>query len=176
MKLWKTILIPTLSLFVICLVVAGALAGSNAITARKIEELNRRNTEALMKQVLPAEAYEEVSAEGGTVYRASSGGAAAGYVIVTAAKGYGGDVQVMTGFDETGAITNIDIVACDDETPGLGQRVKERAFLDQFVGKAEKTVLKTDVDAITGATISSTAVNQAVNDARSIWEQIEGGE
>ena len=78
MKLWKTILIPTLSLFVICLVVAGALAGSNAITARKIEELNRRNTEALMKQVLPAEAYEEVSAEGGTVYRASSGGAAAG--------------------------------------------------------------------------------------------------
>ena len=44
------------------------------------------------------------------------------------------------------------------ETPGLGARIEEEEFLDQFIGKPEK------IDAITGATISSTAVIDTVEE------------
>ena len=81
-------------------------------------------------------------------------------------KGFGGNVYVELGLDEEGKIAEITIG--DDkfaETPGLGARAQEDEFKNQFIGKSGKLELGTDIDAIAGATITSQAVVDAVNEA-----------
>ena len=81
-------------------------------------------------------------------------------------KGFGGDVYVELGLDAEGKIAEITIG--DDkfaETPGLGARAQEDEFKNQFIGKTGKLELGTDIDAIAGATITSQAVVDAVNEA-----------
>jgi Na+-translocating ferredoxin:NAD+ oxidoreductase RnfG subunit len=94
----------------------------------------------------------------------------AGYVVTSSASGYGGDVRVITGINTEGRVTGVTILEMS-ETPGIGVKAGRPEWLAQFIQKtAEKGVSFTDegegrVDAITGATISSTAVLTAVNKA-----------
>jgi Na+-translocating ferredoxin:NAD+ oxidoreductase subunit G len=82
-------------------------------------------------------------------------------------KGYSGDIWIMVGFTMRGEIQNIFVIE-HKETPGLGSKMTVPAFVNQFLGKnPEKMKLKVkkdggDVDAITGATISSRAYAQAI--------------
>jgi len=91
-------------------------------------------------------------------------------------KGFGGDLGVMTGFHlQTGEIVGIGITTLS-ETPGLGSRVTEMEFSKQFssLGKDSKIMVKKDggeIDAITGATISSRAVCAAIANAQAVWEK-----
>jgi electron transport complex protein RnfG len=79
---------------------------------------------------------------------------------------------MITGIDRNGVIKGVRILE-HQETPGLGSKIneihpgeKEPHFLRQFIGKNGKTVaVKKDIDAITGATISSKAVTDAINKA-----------
>jgi Na+-translocating ferredoxin:NAD+ oxidoreductase subunit G len=88
-------------------------------------------------------------------------------VKAKSSKGYSGDVWLMVGFDVQGSILNIYVVD-HKETPGLGSKMSEAKFLKQFLGKNPSTMnLKVkkdggDVDAITGATISTRAFSEAV--------------
>ena len=81
-------------------------------------------------------------------------------------KGYGGDVWLMVGLLPDGSIQKISVLE-HHETPGLGTKMAEAPFKDQFVGKnpsAFKLKVKKDngdVDALSGATISSRAFSQA---------------
>ena len=85
-----------------------------------------------------------------------------GEVHTGSAKGFGGDVTVNATLDDAGVVTAIQIDA-NCETPGFGQRVMEEAdYQAQFIGK---TLPVEDVDALSGATITSTAVLEAVNSA-----------
>lgn len=86
-----------------------------------------------------------------------------GYAITgTSEKGFGGTVKTMIGYLPDGSINNI-VVLEQKETPGLGTKMKEPKFIQQFLGKnPESFVLKVkkdggQVDALTGATISSRA-------------------
>jgi Predicted NADH:ubiquinone oxidoreductase, subunit RnfG len=81
-------------------------------------------------------------------------------------KGYGGDVNVLVGFDvASDKLLGIQITT-HKETPGIGSRVEEPAFTKQFKGLAlEKAALKKDgggIDAISGATFSSIGAADAV--------------
>lgn len=82
-------------------------------------------------------------------------------------KGYSGDIWIMVGFNMTGEIQNIFVIE-HKETPGLGSKMTTPPFVNQFLGKnPEQMNLKVkkdggDVDAITGATISSRAYSQAI--------------
>ena len=82
-------------------------------------------------------------------------------------KGYNGLVKVLVGFNSDGSINNIAVLE-QNETPGLGTKIKNEAFIAQFRGKDPTTFkLKVkkdqgDVDALTGATISSRAFIEAV--------------
>jgi Na+-translocating ferredoxin:NAD+ oxidoreductase subunit G len=82
-------------------------------------------------------------------------------------KGYSGDIWIMVGFNMTGEIQNIFVIE-HKETPGLGSKMITPSFVNQFLGKnPEQMKLKVkkeggDVDAITGATISSRAYSQAI--------------
>ncbi len=83
-------------------------------------------------------------------------------------KGFGGDINVMVGMDiKRDKLTGIGITTMK-ETPGLGSRIADAAFTDQFPGKTlEKARLKSQggsVDAISGATISSMGVSAALDD------------
>ena len=96
-----------------------------------------------------------------------------GYVIVAHSNdSYGGVVKLSVGLKDDGTITGIEFLEISD-TPGLGLKAKEPAFKDQYVGKnaPELSVTKsgsaddTQINAISGATITSNATTNAVNAA-----------
>ena len=100
-------------------------------------------------------------------------GAAVGYVINSLSNdSYGGAVKVSVGFDADGTITGVGIREIND-TPGLGLKAKEPKFKDQYIGKNVDTLVVTklgasaenEIDAISGATVTSNAVTNAVNTA-----------
>ena len=78
--------------------------------------------------------------------------------------GFNGPIEIMVGYNPgEGKLLGIEILSMS-ETPGLGARIKEGAFTEQFKGKSaeDKFVAKEDVQAVSGATISSTAVANAI--------------
>ena len=85
-------------------------------------------------------------------------------------KGYGGDISIMVGISPDGSIINTAVMS-QKETPGLGTKMKEPKFKDQFKGKNPGSyILKVkkdggNVDAITAATISSRAYCEAIEKA-----------
>jgi electron transport complex protein RnfG len=91
-------------------------------------------------------------------------------------KGYAGKIPVTVGIDLAGIITGITIAGQGEilkETPGLGGRVLEPWFAEHFKGKtASQVKLKKDdgdIDAITGATVSSRAVCNGINKGTTIF-------
>lgn len=90
-----------------------------------------------------------------------------GYAFITKGKGYGGEISILVGINTEYVIKRITIIS-DTETPGLGTKIKENFFTDQFAGLSASDIsLSKDggkIDAITGATISSSAVVDAVRD------------
>lgn len=96
-----------------------------------------------------------------------------GYIVnATSNDGYGGAVQISVGITKEGALTGIEFLEIA-ETPGLGMNATNPEFKDQFKGKAAEslTVSKSgasadnEISAISGATITSNAVTNAVNAA-----------
>ena len=91
-------------------------------------------------------------------------------------QGFGGMLGVMVGFElETGNIAGVGITTLS-ETPGLGTRVTEPAFTDQFGGMSKDTIFKVkkdggQVDGISGATISSRAVAEAIGQAKASYDK-----
>lgn len=100
-------------------------------------------------------------------------GNAIGHIITASSDdSYGGTVKVSVGITNEGKITGVEILEISD-TPGLGMKATEPAFKDQYKDKTveEFTVTKTgstsdsEIDSISGATITSDAVTHAVNAA-----------
>jgi len=89
-----------------------------------------------------------------------------GYAFRVSPKGYGGAIDMVVGIDAKGKVMGIKILSMK-ETPGLGMKASESGFLKQFLGKTSKAPLKAkkDVDAITGATITSQAVANGIKQA-----------
>ena len=179
----KDIAKPALILFIICLITTFALAGTNAITKDKIAEINRQTEENNRQVVLPG-ATEFAESEDGTYVIGKSGGEIAGYVFTTKTKSYGGDIKVMTGIDKDGKVTGVAIVSISD-TPGLGLNAQREDFRNQYLQSAPEdgfTVIKSgsagdgQINAMTGATITSNAVTACVNEAVETYYKVKGGE
>ena len=181
----KDILVPTLALFLICLIATVLLALTNSVTAQTIEQNAAETANAARAEVLDAASFSEdaVEAQTGLTYCVGkdANGAEVGYVITAASKGYGGDVKVMVGYDLNGTISGFTILDCSNETPGLGQNSKKPEFMERFTGKSgELTVDKysnegQNIQAITAATITSKAVVKAVNTATEAFNHLTGG-
>lgn len=92
--------------------------------------------------------------------------------------GFGGDVGVMVGVElSTAQLAGVGVTTMS-ETPGVGTRVREPAFTDQFRGLAATAVLRVkkeggEIDAVTGATVSSRAVAEAVEQAVAVFREHE---
>lgn len=172
------ILKPVVVLLSICIIIPLALSLTNKLTSARIAALAEENEQKAMALLIKADSFEPQSfGEGEEKFdfniAKSQSGEVLGYIFVTAARGYGGDVSVMTAIGTDGKIIEISILDVANETPGLGQNVTKEAFYSQYEGKtADVKVLKNDansganqINAWTGATISSKAVNAAVNKA-----------
>jgi len=99
------------------------------------------------------------------IYVIYEDGEKAGYAFTAAGGGYGGNIDILVGLDSGFEIKGISILS-QTETPGLGARITESSFTDQFKGlSADSIALRSEggnIDAITGATISSRAVVEAI--------------
>ena len=104
------------------------------------------------------------------VYEGKDGADIVGYTVKVLPKGYGGEIELIVGISSDGKITGINIGNMS-ETPGLGAKAKESDFQSQFTDKpaSDLTLVKgsasseDEVSAISGATITSTAVTNGVN-------------
>ena len=186
MSKFKEIMIPTVALFVICLISTALLGGTNSLTAEKIRQVAADAAAKARTEVCKdATDFEEkqLTVDGSkyTCYIGkNANGETVGYTVTTQDKSYGGAIEVMTGFDAEGKITGIEILTIDD-TPGLGMNAKNDKFKGEYIGKSgELTVSKTasadnEIQAITGATITSKAVTRCVNLASKIMTETKGG-
>lgn len=171
MKREKISLRPTLILTVACLLAGLLLAGLNRLTTPIITENEARTANETYVALLPeADGFTQIPCdiEGVTAVMKADNGV--GYVILAQARGYGGQVPAAVAFSADGRILGVTMME-NSETPGLGQKVTEEAFPGQFAGRPPEAFTLEDIDAVTGATISSKAAVSAVNLAiEAFWE------
>lgn len=169
-----------LSLTLISLVAAACLGFVYEFTKEPIELSNLNKKVEAIKQVVPefnnnpySEMFRLPTGEGDSldVFPAKKDDAIVGFAVTTYTKnGFSGNIILMAGFKPDGTIINITVLE-HKETPGLGTKMAEPKFKDQFKDKnpAEFSLkVKKDggpVDAITAATISSRAFCDAIQRA-----------
>jgi len=176
-----------LALTITCAVSALALSVIHGLTEEPIEEQKRLATMRAVQEVLPPfdndpaqetlmitlEEDEVGARDTVTVYLGTQSGQITGAAFQTFGEGYGGFIDIMVGIDLEGKISGVKILE-HEETPGLGAKIEEPSFRDQFKGKSlDNSVLVNgnlavkndggDLDALTGATISPRGVSQAAS-------------
>ena len=117
----------------------------------------------LVKNVLPGAEQVEQRGEVFVGYRSDSRAEIVGYAGTAASSGYGGPVEILVGINPAGEILGVQVVD-HKETPGFFRRLREENFLSQFPGEGyqDSLTIGEDIDAASGATISSEAVARAL--------------
>ena len=162
-----------LTLLAITAVVAAALAGVNSITKPVIDKLTAEKTQQAIQTVLPGGYDREISDytdATGLVSKVYAG--ADGYAFEVTPGGFDNTITMMVGVDRDGKVLGISIVS-HTETAGLGAVAAAPTpagenFRNQFVGQSGSVAVSKDggeLDAITGATITSRAICDGVNAA-----------
>lgn len=163
----------------IAVIAAVALAAVNMITKEPIRQQNMAKANSALTAMFPeADAFEEmqISEELESAYTAKAGGQTVGYAATIASQGYGGPVEVIVGMGPDTTLRGISVGGSDfKETEGLGSKTKEPAFTDQFRGKQPPLTLGQDIEGVSGATITSSAVVEGTNRAAEILRGQMGG-
>ena len=160
----------TATLLIITSAVAVALAGVNMITAPVIDAQNAKKTQDAIELVLPGGG--EAVAFPATDLVSKVYASETGYAVEVTPGGFDNTITMMVGIDKAGKVLGISIIS-HTETAGLGAVAAAgtpsgEAFRDQFVGASGSVAVTKDagqIDAITGATITSRAVCDGVNAA-----------
>ncbi len=155
-------------LFVIAAVTALLLGLTDYVTRDRIAAIKAEKTAAAMQEVLPADSYETVEYTGADsrilgVQKASGGG----YIVSVRVPGSQDMIEMLVGVDESGRVSGVAIVEMA-ETAGLGAKAEDAAWRAQFVGAPGHVAVDKDggdIDALTGATVTSRAVADGVNAA-----------
>ncbi len=162
-----------ITLLIITSVVAAALALINSVTAPIIQKLNEEKTQEAIAAVLPGgynEVIENFDNQGGLVTKVYKGDN--GYAMEVIPSGFDGTITMMVGVDFEGNVLGISVVK-HTETAGLGAVAAAKteagtSFRSQFEGKTGTILVTKDggeINAITGATITSRAVCEGVSAA-----------
>ena len=173
-KLESTFRNMVLSLVIISMVAAGALAGIYILTEKNIALQEAQKQQAAILAVLPegCTVAEPEQINGLTVYKAYSGDQWIATAVETQEVGFDGPQVIMVGFDKDGAVLDY-VVLKQTETPGLGAHIDHwfkdavgnRSIIGKKAGALSVSKDGGDVDAITAATISSRAFLKAINKA-----------
>jgi len=154
-------------LFIVCGLAAGSLAVVNIVTRERIARWEKEQKQVALREVFAdADEFKEVAADRG--WEAWRKGQKVGHAFLSQPQGYSGPITLMFGVDSDGAITGLRVLS-HTETPGLGAKITSMHFREQFKNKRmEHLTLKKDnpgkgqIDAITGATISSRVVTKVL--------------
>lgn len=169
-------------LFAIAFVCTLILVVCNEITEPVIAKLQIQTENAAKTEVLPDAdgGFEDVKSEGVIeAYRGKDkAGKTVGYCFKTAPSGFGGAITMMVGVNTVGEVTGVKITEMA-ETPGLGAKASDENWIKQFINKkGNLSVTKTgnpgesEINAISGATITSKAVTDGVNTAVKAAQQL----
>jgi len=164
-----------LILLVITSVAGLILGGVNSMTAGIIEERALEESMEAIEAFFPESDGAGIVEDGDVlaydlvdeVYEVRQGDNIIGYTIKTVPNGYDGTIELLTGISMDGEITGVEVLS-QTETPGLGDRITNDEFKDQFVGQSSDA--EVGVDALSGATVSSNAVVNGVNAAANVFE------
>lgn len=148
----------------ICFLSSSVLAIVNSVTEPKIRQQKEKEESSAFNEVMPDSLdfrphYQNEKIVYYTAY--DNDNKLNGFIIKTKTKGYASDIETAAGLNLKLEIRSIKILS-QNETPGLGNRITETSFLGQFQGKSADTF--NEVQAITGATISSSALINSVRD------------
>ena len=153
---------PVIFITIIVFVSVGLLAFTDSLT-RDMREWQRE--QKIMRML--NEMYPEMSdyTFEDDIYTVSAGETEVGYAYMTVGRGYGGYIDILVGLENETTLRGISIIR-HLESPGLGAKITENEYRDQYVGlNINDAMLKYDggqIDAITGASISSRAVANTV--------------
>ena len=165
-----------LILFAITALSATLLAVLNSITAPLIAENSAKNQQEALKAVMDGtENFEELAvtesmietaaktgSEINSLYAAKNGSELSGYCAIITTSGYDSGLQIAAGVDLDGKVTGVKIIS-SNETPGLGQNAAKPEFLNQYIGVVKNGAGDNEINAISGATMTSDGVTGAVN-------------
>ena len=176
----STLVNMTAVLFGITLVASAGVGAVNMITAEPIAQAEQAAKVEALKVVLPP--FDQTVPEALTiddmpitVYTATKGGQVAGYAVESMTKnGFGGAIDMMVGVDVSGAVTGVAIVS-QSETASLGANCTREDFRAQFTGKTGTLSVSKDggeIEALTGATVTSRAVTEGVNTALEFVQEV----
>lgn len=183
-----------LILLVFALVAAGVLGYVNSVTEPIIAEREAREAQEAYQELIPEadefveftseelNKYKAINSKVTSIVKAIKGGDEIGYLLTTNGGGYGGDITVITALigDEIKAIK----ILKHKETPEIGTKVVEnKDFEAQYSGKSvrEPMAVKkenpgaSEIQAISGSTVSSRGVTDAVNIALDIYKELNNG-
>ncbi|MDY4489905.1 MAG: FMN-binding protein [Candidatus Faecousia sp.] len=167
----KDILIPVLAIFLAAAVLFAASAGLSSIR----EENTRRELEEMMRTILPGSSAFSQEPYSGTdeniraAYKAENG-----YVVHVVTSGYAGDISMLVGVYRDGTVAGL-VVRELRETGGLGGRaLTDTEFLSQFLNTRGDAAVGDNVDALTGATVTSRAIARGVNAASAFVTGADG--
>lgn len=163
-------------LAIICFAVSALLGFVNFLTEDKIAEIAEAKVQAAMADIIPNATFEQVDSSAypavTKMYKATSNsGDNAGVCVQLSSSGFAADIVLIIGVNADKTVAGVRITSIA-ETAGLGSKANDPAWLSQFEGltgtlnlvKNSKTA-ETDVVAISGATVTSTAVTKGVQAA-----------
>ena len=157
--------LPVLYITLVVLITVTLLNFTESITRAQIEARQHERVEALLFELFPEMSNFFFEDDLYTIFEDST---EIGYAFLATGIGYAGDIDILVGLEDATTLKGVTIVS-HQETPGLGDRISESDFTSQFGGlDIDGVALQKDggqVDSVTGATISSQAVVDAVREA-----------
>ena len=159
----------------ICIFVAALLGYVNGITKDRIEAIANDKMQSAMEEIIPGAVFKEIplpdtSKLDKAFFAVDEAGNKTAFCAKVTVSGFADDIVLIVGTDLNGSVTGVKITQIN-ETAGLGSKTNDEAWLSQFKGLSGSINLKkvktlpTDVAAVSGATISSSAVTGGVQTA-----------
>ncbi|MCT8976003.1 RnfABCDGE type electron transport complex subunit G [Clostridium sp. CX1] len=171
----------TMNLAAACFISGAIIAAvyfvTNPIAKEKAVVMKNQSMKSLVKD---AENFKAIDGKK-EWFEAQQGGKTIAYVVPSESKGYGGAIKMLVAVTPQGKVIGYEIIS-HNETPGLGDNASKDPFKNQFKDKEAKALEVTkdksntdNIQAMTGATISSRAVTKAVKEAVEQVVEFAGG-
>jgi len=174
-----------LVLMIVCLVAAASLGLTYVLTKNQIDkQIKIRQDAGNIKALSVAKTFKRIDVaqikkrgikldnEQDKIFQGLNGSKSAGYTFIVHPRGYGGIMEIAVGING-GEVKGV-VVISNAETLGLGDQALEPVFIKQFIGRTpkDKVEVKKDIDAVSGATISSKGLTKGVRTALDYYKKL----
>ena len=158
----KQILVPILIIIIVAGMLLGMSFGLNKIAVANAQAEHQKIMETILpgSKVCTVEPYAGDDANIRSIHKGETG-----FVVETVTYGYAGDITMLIGVTNEGKVTGL-VVRDMSDTLGLGgNALTDHAFLAQLLNTSGEAEVGTNIDAISGATVTSKAITRSINSA-----------